>query len=216
MEMNQFFEFQESYRRKVVSLLRHIWHRGCMLVVKKFKFLRTADEQRIAKEGNKGLAAQGKWTFCGYKPGQRETSERRWVDDAVWRAIYQFDCDQEKTPLQAYYMRAAAVHSNVHLHYFLNEKGLECTDVPAMADLNEEAALRDLADIRDCTAYRAFQGLIGGQLELKENGYEALSKEQRRELKFAAGNLMQYQLREIVDRSVKTLRNFFKGFLTLE
>jgi hypothetical protein len=161
-----------------------------MLIVKKFKWLRTVDQQRMSTEGNKGLAARGKWTFCGYKPGQRENTERRWVDDAVWRAFYQFDCDQEKTPLQAYYMRAAAVHSNVHLHYFLNESGLECTDVPAMNDLNEDATLRDLADIRDCTAYRAFQGLIGGQLDLRENGYEALAKEQRRELKFAAGNLM--------------------------
>ena len=35
-------------------------------------------------------------------------------------------------------------------------------------------------------------------------------------MKFAAGNLMQYQLREIIDRSVRTLRNFFKGFLTLD
>ena len=46
-----------------------------------------------------------------------------------------------------------------------------------MSDLNEDATLRDLADIRDCTAYRAFQGLIGGQLDLRENGYEALAKE---------------------------------------
>ena len=64
-----------------------------MLIIKKSKLLRTVEQQRASKEGNKGMAAKGKWTFSGYKAGQVEKSQRKWVDDAVWRAIYQFDYD---------------------------------------------------------------------------------------------------------------------------
>ena len=113
-------------------------------------------------------------------------------------------------------MRAAAVHQNVHLHYYLDEEGLESTDAPALADVCEDACLRDLADIRDSSAYRAFMKLIGGQVDLNEDGYKSLAKDYRQELKFIGGNLMEIQLREVVDRSVRTLRNFFKGFLTLD
>jgi len=187
-----------------------------MLIIKKFKLLRTADQLKASKEGNQGMAARGKWTFSGFKAGQKETSQRKWVDDAVWRQVYEFDYDEQMTPLQAYYMRAAAVHQNVHLHYYLDEEGLESTDAPAPADGCEDVRLRDLADIRDCSAYRAFVSLGGGQVDLNEDGYKSLAKEDRQELKFVGGNLMGLQLREVVDRSVRKLRNFFGGFLTLD
>ena len=58
--------------------------------------------------------------------------------------------------------------------------------------------------------------MIGGYINFEENGYEILAKEYKRELKYAAGNLMKLQLRELVDKSVATLSNFFKGFLTYE
>lgn len=189
LEIDQFFRFQEAYRLKVLGVLRNVWHRGCMLIIKKFKWLRTPGPERVAE---RGMGAKGKWTFRGYKPGQLETNERRWVDDAAWRAIYAFKYDNKMTPLQAYYMRAAAVHQNVHLHYFLNEEGQECTDVMSASDWQEDVGLRQLPDIRDCSAYRSYIGIIGGDLDLSTNGYEELSKEQRRELKFAAGNMMQY------------------------
>ena len=213
MEVEQFLSFQMAYTRKVVALLRHIWHRGCVLIVKKFKTLRTAEER--AFEGRRGIAGKGKWTLKGFKAGQTEKSERRWVGDAVWRAVYQFDYDHKMTPLQAYYMRSAAVIQNIHLSYFLNEEGMECTDVLGAGDLREGAGVKDLADIRDGHAYRAFVKLVGGSLDLRENGYKALDKPFRRDIKQSAGILMERQLRTVVDRSLATLRNFFKGFLTL-
>ena len=81
-----------------------------MLIIKKFKLLRTIEQQKVSKMGNQGMAARGKWTFSGFKAGQKEKSQRKWVDDAVWRAIYEFDYDYTMTPLQSYYMRAAAYH----------------------------------------------------------------------------------------------------------
>ena len=48
----------------------------------------------------------------------------------------------------------------------------------------------DLVDIRECDAYIAFVSMVGGFTNYEENGYEILSKEYKRELKYAAGNIM--------------------------
>lgn len=58
-----------AYIRKVVALLRHVWHRGCILIIKKFKMLRTLEEMKAATEGRKGMAGKGKWTLRGFKAG---------------------------------------------------------------------------------------------------------------------------------------------------
>ncbi len=58
--------------------------------------------------------------------------------------------------------------------------------------------------------------MIGGNLGLNDNGYDILAKEYKREIKYIAGNLMQLQLREIVDNSVSLVLNFFKGIPNLK
>lgn len=58
--------------------------------------------------------------------------------------------------------------------------------------------------------------MIGGYINFEENGYEILAKEYKRELKYAGGNIMKIHLRQLVDKSVETMLNFFKGFLTME
>jgi hypothetical protein len=43
-----------------------------------------------------------------------------------------------------------------------------------------------------------------------------LNKEYKRELKYAAGNLMHLLLRQVVDRSVKVFVEYFEGFKTFK
>ena len=74
----------------------------------------------------------------------------------------------------------------------------------------------DLVDIRESDSYVAFVQMMGDCTNYEENGYEILSREYKRELKYAAGNLMRIQLRKLVDESVRTFTNFFKGFKTFE
>ena len=50
--------------------------------------------------------------------------------------------------------------------------------------------IEDLVDVRENSAYIAFVSMIGGYINFEENGYEILAKEYKRELKYAAGNLM--------------------------
>lgn len=44
MEVDQFLRLQVAYQRKTVALLKHVWHRGCILMIKKFKMLRTIEQ----------------------------------------------------------------------------------------------------------------------------------------------------------------------------
>lgn len=55
--------------------------------------------------------------------------------------------------------------------------------------------MEDLIDIRESIAYQHFVKKMDRELNLKENGYEGLNKEFKRELKYAAGNLMHLQMR---------------------
>jgi hypothetical protein len=79
----------------------------------------------------------------------------------------------------------------VHLHYFLNEEGLESTDAPTGSDFQEGASLSDLVDIRDCAAYRSYATTVGGTTETRDNGYKALDKQLRRDIQASAAVLME-------------------------
>lgn len=79
-------------------------------------------------------------------------------------------------------------------------------------NLYNDLDLDDLIDIRENSAYIAFVQLIGGYINYDEDGYEILAKEYKRELKYSGGNLMALQLREVVDKSVKEIEQFFESF----
>ena len=111
-------------------------------------------------------------------------------------------------------MRTASVLKNVQIKNFRLEPNFKLDSV--IEDFEQDACLDDLVDIRECPAYIAFVSMIGGYTNYEENGYQFLNKTFKKELKYAAGNLMQIQLRQMVDDSVNTLTNFFKGFKTFE
>jgi hypothetical protein len=74
------------------------------------------------------------------------------------------------------------------LNHFLVEEGFEVGAVPS--SYKDYKDLNDLVDIRENSAYIAFVQLIGGYVNFEENGYEILTKEYKREVKYSAGNLM--------------------------
>ena len=167
MEIDQFLKFQTVYQEKVLALLRHVWHRGCILILKKFKLLRTAHDQKFSKINN--LQAKGKWTFKGFKPGAQDITERRWVHDEVMSQVQRHCYDGHMTKLQSYYMRAAAVHQNIHLNYHLIEEGLECADFLNQSGHQEDVGVDLLADIRDSSQHRKYVAQLEQILEKKEN-----------------------------------------------
>jgi hypothetical protein len=55
LDIDSFIAIQEAVREKTVSLMKHVWFRGAMLILKKFKFLK----KRI-------YSINGKWTYQGF------------------------------------------------------------------------------------------------------------------------------------------------------
>ena len=94
---------------------------------------------------------------------------------------------------QEYCLRTACTHQNV-LHRFFRVEPCFRHDA-VVDDYLESTTLEELVDIRECDAYIAFVSMVGGFTNYEENGYDILSKEYKRELKYAAGNLMRIQLR---------------------
>ena len=41
LDIDNFLEFQEAMLEKTVALMKHIWHRGAITIIKKFKMLRS-------------------------------------------------------------------------------------------------------------------------------------------------------------------------------
>lgn len=48
---------------KTVALMKHIWHRGAITIVKKFKTMQTKQQKRELVTGS---AAKSKWTYAGF------------------------------------------------------------------------------------------------------------------------------------------------------
>ena len=100
------------------------------------------------------------------------------------------------------------------MSYFANEDGFNLSSIPE--SYLDHYEMEDLVDIRENSAYIAFVSMIGGYINFEENGYDILAKEYKRELKYAAGNIMKLHMRAYIDRSVETLVNFFIGFPSIK
>jgi hypothetical protein len=43
LDILNFLKIQKYYRMKAISILEHIWYRGAVLIIKKFKYMRRVD-----------------------------------------------------------------------------------------------------------------------------------------------------------------------------
>jgi hypothetical protein len=175
------------YRVKTLMLLKDIWHRGAIMIIKKFKFLK-----------RRGFS-NGKWTFSGFHEQDQIESlcgkDPQFEEDIILRYIKEIQKAQKTCKVA------------------INE-GLEFDSM--LTHLYNDIELDELVDIRENSAYVAYVQLIGGYVNFEEDGYDILAKEYKRELKYSGGNLMKIQLREIVDRSIKEAVDFFTSIPEFE
>jgi CO dehydrogenase/acetyl-CoA synthase beta subunit len=95
-----------------------------------------------------------------------------------------------------------------------NKEGLQFDGM--LVHLLNDIDMDELVDVRENSAYVAFVQLIGGYINYEEDGYDILAKEYKRELKYSGGNIMELQLREVVDRSVHEFTSFFTSIPKFE
>lgn len=63
LDIDNFLSFQEAVLEKTKATFKHIWHRGAILIVKKFKYLKTKNQHKLLCPGN---SAKSRWTYSGY------------------------------------------------------------------------------------------------------------------------------------------------------
>lgn len=162
-------------------LLKDVWHRGAMMIIKKFKFLK-----------RRGLS-DGKWTFSGFHEG---TKESNLTQDISENNLDNLILTYIKLSQSAHNTNPVAVREGLEFDAMLTH-------------LFNDIDMEELVDIRENSAYVAFVQLIGGYINYEEDGYDILAKEYKRELKYSGGNLLAIQLREIVEKSAKEFTEFF-------
>ena len=176
------------YRIKTLMLLKDVWHRGAIMIIKKFKYLK----RRGSGDGN--------WTFSGFHPKNKQDNCMQVEPDT-----------SGEDSILKYIKLVRRTHNTDPIAV---QEGLEFDAM--LTHLFNDIEMDELVDIRENSAYVAFVQLIGGYINYEEDGYEILAKEYKRELKYSGGNLMALQLREIIDRSVEEFTKFFTNIPDFE
>jgi hypothetical protein len=63
LDIDNFLSFQEAVLEKTKAVMKHIWHRGAVLIIKKFKCLKTKEQHKSLYPGH---AAKSRWSYAGY------------------------------------------------------------------------------------------------------------------------------------------------------
>jgi hypothetical protein len=175
------------YRVKTLRLFQDVWHRGAIMIIKKFRFMK-----------RRGLK-DGKWTFSGFHELSKDENKLETEDVDLKNCILTYTQLLRK----AHNTDPKAI-----------KEGLEFDGM--LTHLLNEIDIDELVDVRENSAYVAFVQLIGGYINYEEDGYDILAKEYKRELKYSGGNIMALQLREVIDRSVEDFTNFFTSIPKFE
>ena len=191
LPIKTFLKLQRNYLKKAVTLYKDFWHRGAILIIRKFKFMKFRGTRN------------GKFTFAGY-------SETNTHKEKVEYENTNTEFQKNGLPKMLNVIKGGNIFRQ--REQFYKDFGFE-SSIP-----NEiiEISLDDLTDIRENPAYVGFVSLIGGFINFAENGYSILAKEYKKEIKYSAGNLMKLQLRGVIERNVNIIENFFLSFETLD
>ena len=177
IDVDSFFDLQREYRRKVKGIFQHIWHRGAIMILFQFKYLKKADMQC------------GKFTLKRYFNGTPQDFVHENLDYPYLDGV-QTRCKTDKI-LEDEYSPSALIE-----------------------DVIDVVEKEELLDIRESQAYINYVRFLKGTVNYNDDGYKALTKEYRTELKYCAGNLMCMQMRMVIERSIELIFKYFKRFET--
>lgn len=191
------FTKQEAiYRAKTISVLKNIWYRGCILIIRKFKYFRRNSQK------------PGKWTFNGFRDYEslRKTSyyaARRPSESMNASSISHSSRmnDSEVEEKQKEY------DEKIFQNILQNKLDQECNfDQPF--DFFSNVGFNDLQDIRNNPAYKIYLLSIDKQFKLTEDGWKSLPKEARILILESAGQLMSLEMRNLIENSIEKFEKF--------
>lgn len=178
-----FVKVQRQHRDKVKAFMQHVWLKGAMLVMKKFKFIRVHRERK------------GHWNLLGFS--QNKIDFKGFLRTSIESISVSSQDPSEDTAEAIYNIIGNKINTTI-----LN---VGLVDVP----LNEwgDKSLDDLLDIRDCPSYQFYSIYNKQPVLLEQNGYKLQSSAERAKLRSSVAVLLGIKLREKVEKSLKAFED---------
>jgi len=180
-----FVIYEDVFIKKSFSLFSYIWHRGVILIIKKFKFLRKIDQKR------------GKWSLGGFCADADFFPKEMDEDMAIKKSLLE-NIDTSTIQLEK---DARKCFDDLFNSYFNVD--------PAQFENTDLLELKDFKDIRENKNYKQFLKLIGRPLNMEINGWKELMKEMKAKIIHSASILMSLQLRKILEDTIYQIRDLF-------
>lgn len=180
-----FVKIQRQHRDRVKAFMMHVWLKGAMLIMKKFKFIRIHKEKR------------GYWNLLGFSQNKIDF---KGLIRSSHESISVMNSDSTEDTAESIFNVMNSRINNAIL-------SLGLVDVP----LSEWGAINldDLQDIRDCPSYQYYSLYNKQPMLLEKNGYKLLSPDVRARLRTSVGVLLALKLREKVDKTLTELEEMF-------
>jgi dynein heavy chain len=178
-----FVKIQRQHRDKIKAFMQHVWLKGAMLIMKKFKFIRVHREKR------------GFWNLLGFSLNKIDF--KGFLRTSI-ESISVNSKDSSEDTTEAVYNIISSKINNTILNVGL-------VDIP----LSEwgSKTIDDLLDIRDCPSYQYYSLYNREPIILEKNGYKLLSTDVRAKLRSSVSVLLAIKLREKVEKSIAELED---------
>ena len=190
-----FMKQENIYRSKSISVLKNIWFRGCILIIRKFKFLR------------KNSQKPGKWTFNGFKDYdslKKTSNSRKNLDNSLNTSSMSQNSKMNDSELEE---KQKEKVEKIYQNILQSKLDQEC-NFEQPFDFYSHVSMNDLKDIRDNSAFKIYLLSIDKQLKLSEDGWKSLPKEARKLILESAGYLMSLEMRNLIEKSIEKFEKF--------
>ena len=179
MSALSFCKIQRNYRDRVRSFMRHVWLKGAILIMKKFKMIRVHREKK------------GCWSLLGFsqQPVDLALFFRTSFDDVSNKVG-----EGEEDSAEAIFNVISTRLNNALLKH-------RVLDIPL--DRWGDMDFSELLDIRDCPSYQYYSQYNKEPILLSENGYKLLDPDVKAKLRASVGVLLAIKLREKIEISLK-------------
>ena len=194
-----FMRLENTYRAKTISLMKHVFYRGAILILKKFKFFR--------RRGTRS----GIWTFNGFKEANtiRDTKHVDLNYTLLPRKTLESADDSNEEEAQEEVPAKDMYSENFFQGLLYSKLDVNCDFDEGFDFFSDITEIDQLLDIREGPAYRIYSILSDIKVNLADNGYKLLEKDQKKNLRMSVALLVSLLLRRMVEKTVSEVENFF-------
>ena len=198
LSISTFMRLENTYRAKTISVMKNIFYRGAVVILKKFKFFRRPGMQH------------GGWTFNGFRSLEElvNTKDGDMNYSASMRRSLNSEGSSKEEDSEEDALRTDLGSENFYQSLLYNKLDVNCDFREGFDFYSDVGEIDELEDIRESPSYKVYAILTDERISLDDNGYKLMEKDQRRSLRMSVAQLISLLLRRMVEKSVDQLERF--------